>query len=169
MQIRTRLTIQFMLIVASIMLVAMFYIYFQFKNHLQNEFFGNLRSKANYTAGVAVERLEREGLTEVPSTSNASSFTSFTDNTSIFDEKGRRVFTFNPSPADFSAATLQEISKMGECRFQHGKYSALGIRHVAPSGKVYSIIAEAIFNPAELRNLTGILAGGSLQGRPSRP
>ena len=38
MQIRSRLTLQFLLIVAGIMLVAMLYIYFQFKTHLQNEF-----------------------------------------------------------------------------------------------------------------------------------
>ncbi len=157
MQIRTRLTIQFMLIVASIMLVAMFYIYFQFKNHLQNEFFGNLRSKANLTAGVAVGRLEREGSVETPSPGSTSSFTAFTENISIFDENGRRVYTFNPSPSDFAPATLQEIGQMGECRFPHGKYSAFGIRYVAPSGKRYIVIAEAVFKPTELHNLTRIL------------
>ena len=75
MQIRTRLTIQFLLIVASIMLVAMLIIYFQFKGHLQNEFFGNLRSKANLTAVVAVNRLEQEGLREVANTPPNASFT----------------------------------------------------------------------------------------------
>ncbi|MBK9018274.1 MAG: HAMP domain-containing histidine kinase [Saprospiraceae bacterium] len=157
MQIRTRLTIQFMLIVASIMLVAMFYIYFQFKNHLQNEFYGNLRSKANLTVGVVASRLEREGLAELPSLGNASSFTAFAENISIFDEKGRRVYTFNPSPSDFESATLQEINHMGECRFPHGKYSAFGTRYIAPSGNLYTVTGEAVFDPAELQKLARIV------------
>lgn len=157
MQIRTRLTIQFLLIVASIMLVAMFYIYFQFKNHLQNEFYGNLRSKANLTAGVAVGRLERDGLVEVQSMPNTNSFTSFTENISIFDDKGRRVYTFNPSASNFTTATLSEINSMGECRFLHEKYSAMGIRYKAPSGNYYVVIAEGIFHPEELNKLAKIL------------
>jgi signal transduction histidine kinase len=146
-----------MLIVASIMLVAMFYIYFQFKQHLQNEFYGNLRSKANLTAGVAIGRLEREGITEVPPPINSGSFTAFTENISIFDINGRRVYTFNPSPSDFTEATLNEINKMGECRFPHSEYSAFGTRYTAPSGKVYTVITEAIFDPTELHNLSRIL------------
>ena len=157
MQIRTRLTIQFMLIVASIMLVAMLIIYFQFKSHLQNEFFGNLRSKANLTAVVAVSRLEQEGLQEVPKIAANASFTAFTENISIFDEEKRRVYTFNPSPADVKPGTLNEIMKMGECRFLHGKFSAIGIRHVAPSGQRYAVVSEAIFKPEALNKLTRIL------------
>lgn len=158
MQIRTRLTIQFMLIVASIMLVAMFYIYFQFKKHLQNEFYGNLRSKAILTAGVAVGRLEREGLAEVPSSPiSTSSFTAFTENISIFDDKGRRVYTFNPSAPNFSNATLNEINTVGECRFPHNDFNAFGIRYRAPSGNAYVVIAEGVFRPEELRNLSRIL------------
>ncbi len=146
-----------MLIVASIMLVAMFYIYFQFKQHLQNEFYGNLRSKATLTVGVVVSRLEREGLTEVPSPVNTGAFTAFTENISIFDAQGRRVYTFNPSPSDFAPATLKEINQMGDCRFPHGQYSAFGTRFMAPSGRKYTVIAEAVFKPEELRNLARIL------------
>jgi signal transduction histidine kinase len=145
-----------MLIVASIMLVAMFYIHFEFKNHLQNEFFGNLRSKAVITAGLAVGRLEREGLTEVPSTVNTGTFTTFTENISIFDSNGRRVHSFNPSPTDFAPATLKEIRQMGECRFPHGEYSAFGTRYTSASGKNYVVIAEAVFHAEELRNLARI-------------
>ncbi len=157
MQIRTRLTIQFMLIVASIMFVAMLIVYLQFKSHLQNEFFGNLRSKANLTAVVAVSRLEQEGLSEVPSTATSVSFTAFTENISIFDRTNRRVYAFNPSPADISEATLNEIRKMGECRFLHGKFSAIGVKYLAPSGNHYVVISEAIFKPEALNKLTRIL------------
>ena len=157
MQIRTRLTIQFLLIVASIMLVAMLIIYFQFKGHLQNEFFGNLRSKANLTAVVAVNRLEQEGLREVANTPPNASFTAFTENISIFDDKNRRVYTFNPSPADVAPNTVSDIRKMGECRLQHGKFSAIGINYVAPSGNTYVVLAEAKFKPEALAKLTRIL------------
>ncbi|MCF8244279.1 MAG: HAMP domain-containing histidine kinase [Saprospiraceae bacterium] len=157
MQIRTRLTLQFMLIVASIMLAAMLIIYFQFKSHLQQEFFGNLRSKANLTVSVAMNRLERDGLQEVPNTPAAKSFTPFTENISIYDDQNRRVYTFNPSPADFKPATLAEIRKMGECQFKHSGYSAIGTSHEGSSGKRYVVIAEAIFKPEALTKLTRIL------------
>ncbi|MBI5916190.1 MAG: HAMP domain-containing histidine kinase [Bacteroidetes bacterium] len=157
MQIRTRLTIQFMLIVASIMLVAMFYIYFQFKTHLQNEFYGNLRTKGNFTAGVVIGQLEREGLVEVTVPKTGTTFTTFTENISIFDENGRRVYTFNSSPSNISAATLNEVRNMGECRFMHEKFSAFGMKHMASSGKTYTIVSEAIFDSEELRKLTRIL------------
>lgn len=146
-----------MLIVASIMLVAMLIIYFQFKIHLQNEFFGNLRSKANLTAGVAVNRLEQEGLQEVPNSPPNTSFTAFTENISIFDGKNRRVYTFNPTPADVAPATLKEIRSVGECRFLHGKFNAIGIQYIAPSGNDYVVISEAIFKPEALTKLTRIL------------
>ncbi len=146
-----------MLIVASIMLVAMLIIYFQFKNHLQNEFFGNLRSKAKLTAMVAVTRLEREGLEEVTSNTANASFTTFTENISIFDDKNRLVYTFNPSPATASPQTLNEIMKMGECRFEHNRFNAIGIRHQSASGKNYVVVSEAIFKPDALQKLTRIL------------
>ncbi len=158
MQIRNRLTAQFSLIVASILLVAMLIIYFQFKDNLRTEFFGGLRSKTKLTAAVAMSRLEREGLEEIPNTPMTTSFTPFTENITIFDEKNRRVYTFNRSPSDFSAATLNEIRKTGECCFMHGKYSAMGTLQVSPSGKKYVVIAEAIFKPEPLNKLTQILA-----------
>ena len=46
MQIRARLTFQFILIAAGILLVAFFYIHFQFKLNLQDEYYDSLKSKA---------------------------------------------------------------------------------------------------------------------------
>jgi len=158
MQIRTRLTIQFLLIVASIMLVAMLIIYFQFKKNLKDEFFGGLRSKTKLTASVAMSRLEREGLQEVPNTPPTTSFTTYIENISIYDELNRRVYTFNRSPSTIPNKTINEIRRTGECCFMHGEFSAIGTLQVSPSGKKYVVIAEAIFKSEALAKLTRILA-----------
>lgn len=113
MQIRTRLTLQFILIVASIMLVAMMYIYFQVKSHLLEEFYNSLRSKANLTAAVAIARIESDSLMEIGSTS-ADRFTVFTENMSIYDASDRLVYTFHPAPRGFQIDVLSDIRNYGE-------------------------------------------------------
>jgi signal transduction histidine kinase len=46
---------------------------------------------------------------------------------------------------------------MGECRFVNDRFFALGKRFAAPSGKGYVVVAEAVFKPKELADLTRIL------------
>ncbi len=158
MQIRTRLTLQFMLIAASIMLVATLYIYFQFKTHLENELYSDLLSKANLTAVVAVGQVERQDSLGAASASPTANHSFYTENISIYAPNDERVYTFNPSPLDIKSATLSEIREAGSCRFKHGKFLAIGIKHSAPSGKEYVIISEAVFRPKPLTDLARILA-----------
>ncbi len=69
MQIRIRLTLQFILIAASILLVAFFYIHFQFKKNLQDEYYESLRSKALLIAEMVAGKKtdESEFKIEAPS------------------------------------------------------------------------------------------------------
>ncbi|MBP6185084.1 MAG: hypothetical protein KA479_09100 [Saprospiraceae bacterium] len=157
MQIRTRLTLQFILIVASIMLVAMMYIYFQVKSHLLEEFYNSLRSKANLTAAVAIARIESDSLMEIGSTS-ADRFTVFTENMSIYDASDRLVYTFHPAPRGFQIDVLSDIRNYGEKSFISGPFNAIGQNFVSSSGKKYVIIAEALFNDEDLDALLRFLA-----------
>lgn len=54
MQIRRRLTIQFILIVAIIMVFALMFIHFEFEEQVRDDFYSNLKSKAIMTADMIV-------------------------------------------------------------------------------------------------------------------
>ncbi len=158
MQIRTRLTLQFMLIVASILLAAVSYIYFQSAAQLENEFFGNLRSKAYLTASVAVGRLETQAVTEISTTTNRPASAQFyNENVSIFDPQNRLVYSFQPSGFDFSMEKIEQIRQSGETKFIAGKMEALGVQFFSPSGKIFVVIAEANFDDSNLNELLRLL------------
>ncbi len=163
MQIRTRLTLQFVLIAASIMALAMGFVYWQFKTHLQDEFFGNLRSKGNLTAEMAVGKSDK-GNPFLPRNSDAEEIllTSYTENVSIYNQHLQRVYSFHPAPNDIQKGTLKEIAKSGECRFMHGKFSALGGKFTNRAGQQFVVVTEGIFNSQYLSDLAKILWAVSL-------
>ena len=92
MQIQSRLTLQFIHIVAGIMLVAMFYIYFQFKDILQNEFYNTLRSKAIMTAGMTVNYSTYNQPTEINDNESDSNLALYTENVAIYNLDYKRIF-----------------------------------------------------------------------------
>lgn len=159
MQIRYRLTLQFILIVAGILLAALFYIHFQFRQNLQDEFYGGLRSKALMTAEMIVGKASDDFPLKIQEHRMQEGLLSgdYTENISIYDQSGARIYTFNSVPAPISPATLNEIKGAKECRFIAGKYSAFGLLYLNRAGKKYIVVAEGIFNTAQLDNLSRIL------------
>lgn len=155
MQIRSRLTLQFMLIVAGIMLIAMLYIHFQFKNHLHNELFDNLRSKALMTAEMVVGKEDRSS--EIQPYERPGELSNYTENISIYDLQFNRIYSFNPLPDDIESAILKEIALSKESRFIHGKYCSIGVLFTNKAGSSFIVIAESVFNPEHLANLTQII------------
>lgn len=156
MQIRTRLTIQFLLIVASILLVAMFYIHFQFKTHLQNEFYDNLRSKALMTVQMVTGKHGVELRSQKAAHSLLSS--SYTENVSIYSyENSERLYSFNPSPDEVQPSILKNIRSSKEVKFSIGKFIAIGLVYTNLEGQPYIVIAEAVFNSEQLLKLRNIL------------
>ncbi|MCO6489038.1 MAG: HAMP domain-containing histidine kinase [Phaeodactylibacter sp.] len=157
MQIRNKLTLQFIMIAAGILLAALFFIYFQFKKNLENEFYSNLRSKALMTAEMVVGKLAGELRLENDSQGPLSG--SYTENISIYALSGDRIYSFNPVPGHIPPATLGKIRKAEEYRFCHGEFDAIGILYANRAGKRFLVVAEAVFDPVHLRNLSRILAG----------
>jgi signal transduction histidine kinase len=158
MQIRNRLTLQFLLIVAGIMLVAMWYIHFQFGNHLKNEFYNNLHSKAIMTAEMVIGKTGKPpaALSPPPDAPRAN-ITSYSENIAIYDRHDNRIYSFNPVVNNIAPATLGEIWQKKELKFEHGKFFALGLVYLQPSGEPFIVVAESVFNPEYLDNLTRIL------------
>lgn len=159
MQIRVRLTLQFILIAASILVVAFFYIHFQFKLNLQDEYYDSLRSKALLIAEMVAGKKtdEQEFKIEAPTEMSSPLVADYPENISIYTPDGKRLYSFNPAPNDIKQAAFDDVRIYGECRFPHGKFSALAIPYMNKAGEDYVVIAESVFDQVHLDNLTQIL------------
>ena len=158
MQIRLRLTLQFILIAAGILLASFIYVHYQFKKNLEDEFYENLRSKATIIADMVAGHLNEEGPFykkfpfEQAQLSNA-----YAENVSIYRLDGTRIYTFTPSPANVPSSVLSEISEMGECRFRNDNKEAIGVLYKNWNGESLIVVAESIQDTFSLVNLRKIL------------
>jgi signal transduction histidine kinase len=159
MQIRVRLTLQFILIAASILLAAFLYIHFQFKKNLQDEYYDSLRSKALLIAEMVAGKKtdESEFYIETFSESTGPLAGDYPENISIHTPQGKRLYSFNPAPNDLTSAPFEDVRDYGECKFVHGKFNALAVGYTNKRNEKYVIVAESVFDPVHIDNLTQIL------------
>ncbi|MBK9103400.1 MAG: HAMP domain-containing protein [Saprospiraceae bacterium] len=159
MQIRFRLTLQFILIAAGILLGAFFYIHFQFKLNLQDEYYDSLKSKALLIAEMVAGKKsdEQEFKIEAPTELTSPLAADYPENISIYTPQGKRLYSFNPAPDNINKRAFQDVENYGECRFDHGKFSALAIEYKNKTGDEYVVVAESVFDQVHVDNLTQIL------------
>lgn len=147
------------MIAAGILLAAFFYIHFQFRMNLQDEFYDSLQSKAfiiaEMVAGKKTDELEFE--MRAPSGLSGQLSGDYPENISMYNLAGQRVYTFNPAPDNIKPSTLEDIKETGDCRFSHGNFLALGLLYTNRMGDTYIVIAESVFDQVHLDNLTRIL------------
>ncbi len=159
MQIRYRLTLQFILIAAGILVAAFLYVYFQFDRNLHDEYYKNLKSKAlliaEMVAGTKTD--EQEFRIQSPSLLSGVEAVDYPENISIYSLQGKRLYTLNPTPEDIPKPAFQEVKGTGECRFSNGKFSAIGLLYQNRVGERYVLIAESVFNQGHIQKLARIL------------
>ncbi len=156
MQIRNRLTIQFLIIVASLLLIAMGFIHVQFRAYLEREHYTNLRSKALMTAEMLLNKKQPIG-TEEAEDEEHQHLTTNSENITIYSSEYRRIFKFYPSPDTVGTTLLKEITAKKEVQFTRGQFKSLGLLYTNQYGYSFFIIADGIFNPMHLATLTRIL------------
>jgi signal transduction histidine kinase len=157
MQIRTRLTIQFIATVAGILLLALGFIYLRYAKSMEDEFYRGLRSKAIMTAEMV---LRQEDLIkpEAHKGGQSDELLPVNEALSIFDMEQRRVFALNPPPEPLPTPTFADIRMKGECRIRYAQLPALGLRHTSRKGNDYVVVAASVFETEELLKLRRILA-----------
>ena len=164
MQIRTRLTLLFLLIAASVLAGVLGGVYFLFKKNTEDAFFQGLQSKAAMTAQTVLhnpqslrplpyEWLEPDGDT-LP----------YRENISVFDGGYERVFTVHREAVPVSVKDLQDAYTLGETRFRHFNLHALGQKALGPSGRPFVVVAEGYCDPTELLRLRNALIYSFLFG-----
>ncbi len=156
MQIRSKLTLQFIILVAGILLLSLCFIYFKFRQITETEFYNNLRSKALMTAEMVLHEEEKLHVLQ-PQIPEAGEALPFRENVVIYNSDLEMVFAFNADAPPLMADRLRQLKNNEETCFQHNDLHAIGISHQSHSGRQYLIIAESIFNSEELANLLNIL------------
>lgn len=163
MQIRTRLTLLFLVLTASILAAVLFGVYWLYKTNTEQTFFKDLESKID----LAVETVLPNEATFRPVAHDwiapEGDTLPFRDNISIFNNSYIRVFSIRRAAIPVSARDLQEIYQKGETRFKHYNLLALGKKAKTPTSE-YVVIAEGYCDPSEVEKLSTILIFSFLIG-----
>lgn len=159
MQIRTRLTLQFIILVAGILLLSLVFIHFQFKKMAELEFYDNLRSKALMTAEMVLHDEDKIQPIDQQNTAPIRSRTPlpFRENIIIYNEDLQRVFAFNHDAPVLKEKMLDRLKNTEEQRFEQESLLGIGLWHTSHSGKRYLVYAVSSFSTEDLDKLRTIL------------
>jgi signal transduction histidine kinase len=163
MQIRTRLTVQFSLLVSGILLITFLAIYFFSYSNVTEDFYDRLRSKAKSQAElllkVQVPLINSEVLKALDETNRDLIYD---ENIFIFDEKNRLIYSNTTTPQikslHVSNYWLDEIRKSGQIRYQDGDYKVVGLYYKFPFNRAVVLLgARDLYGQANLSNLSTLL------------
>lgn len=158
MQIRTRLTLQFVGIVAVIVLLSHLSIYFFSAQYRENQFYDRLRDKANTTAEllIKVDEVSSELLKIIDKNKKDLLYK---ENVTIYSYLNSELYTSNDA-VDFitSPDQLNKIRLEGEQHWRLDDFEVIGIQYVDKFNR-FVVTAGAIdrYGHKKLQNLRSIL------------
>lgn len=160
MQIRTRLTLQFIIIVAIILVMASLSIYYFSAGHRKEDFYGRLHDKATNTAKLLIqfEEVDIELLTKIEEDNPVSLPR---EKIIIYDYKNLVIYSTDKDQVlQITGDMLDEIRLKGEIRFREGDFEVLGFLFTDRYDR-FVVIAGAvdIFGWRKMVNLRNILLG----------
>jgi signal transduction histidine kinase len=164
MQIRTKLTLLYLLIAASILASVLLVVYFSYKRNALSSFFEGLKAQSEITLNTAIRK--GDDLHPLPNTWPAPDGDTlpYRDNVSIYNDTYDRVFSLNPQAVPVSTKVLQDAYSQGETRFRHFNHEAIGMLVQIPGRGTLVIVSEGYFDPSGLLNLRNTLLFSFLFG-----
>lgn len=158
MEIKTKLTLQFVLLVSLILATSLFTIYVYSSEYRSDDFFSRLKYKALNAAKLLIEiaeidanmlrRLERDNPSALPY-----------EKILIYDKNDRLIFTTDENHIlNIKQDVLDIIKKQNETRFKQGDYEIIGLLF-PDNNNNFIVISGAvdIYGKKRLRNLSAIL------------
>lgn len=152
MQIRTRLTLQFIVIVSSLLLVSLFTIYYFSNEYRKNEFYNQLIKKASSTAELLIKVHEVDSSLLKLIDKNRKDMFTF-ENISVYNVEDEEIYTNNDT-LDFKKlipnlhATIESVREKGVLKRTVGDLEVIGISFVDRLDK-FVILAGAIDNQGQ--------------------
>ena len=159
MQIRTRLTVQFSLLVSSILLVTFLSIYYFSYKNLTEDFYDRLKSKASSAARLLDGPVVSPDIVRALEGSNTDRM--YNQIILIYDEKNRLMYTNSSSSAKkihVSKYWLDEVRKAGEIRYTDGNSKIVALTTILPFTRAVVLLgAEDQVGQVNLSNLLQLL------------
>lgn len=147
MEIRTRLTLQFIIVVASFLLVSFLIIYFSIEESRKTRFYKRLNNRA-ITAAELLFRVERVDSSLLKLISRTERDRLNNENISIFNFENRLLYTNNDTIHDakdlgITPQLLNEIRLEKRMPFSYGAFELLGLVYKFQK-KTYVVVAGGI-------------------------
>ncbi|MFN8356982.1 MAG: HAMP domain-containing sensor histidine kinase [Spirosomataceae bacterium] len=129
MQIRTRLTIQFTLLVTAILLVSFLIIYFYTYLYIEDRFFQRLKNRAVTTAELFL-KVDEVDLSLLKTIDRRNRDVLYKENITIYNYEDEKIYTSNDSIGFLTThQLLEEIRQTDEKRFHQGEFAMIGLRY----------------------------------------
>ncbi|MCW3788187.1 HAMP domain-containing sensor histidine kinase [Plebeiibacterium sediminum] len=158
MEIRKKITLQFVIIVALIYLLTITAIYISFSETRKEEFYDRLSSKAKSIAQmlVDIDEIDKEVLRKIEQ-NNPLSLPN--EKVNIYDKLNRSLFSSEMEESDHYSVELLNIVRISnEVRFRFKKEEIVGYYHKGQNDKIVVFVAaEDIFGMKKLKRLGLIL------------
>ncbi|WP_439558618.1 HAMP domain-containing protein, partial [Dyadobacter sp.] len=161
MQIRTRLTVQFSLLVSGILLITFLTIYYFSYDNVTKDFYARLGSKAKSQAELLL-KVPQVNIEVLKALDETNRDLIYDENTFIFDEENRLIYSNLSSPQTkalhVSDYWLDEIRKSGQIRYTDGDYKVVGLYYKYPFNRAVVMLgAKDLYGEANLSNLSTLL------------
>lgn len=162
MQIRAKLTLQFIVIVASLLFFSLFAIYFFSERHRQNEFYSQLKKKAITTAELLIKVQEVDS-TLLKIIDKSKKDVLYYENISVYNYKNEEIYTNNDTikfsdliPRLHDAINLVRLE--GEIKIEAGEMEITGLPYIDRFNR-FVVLAGAIdlHGSGNIKNLKQIL------------
>lgn len=142
MQIRTRLTLQFTVLVSTIVLLSFFAIYFFTVQFTEQDFARRLREKA-ITAAILLIKVDQVDTTLLKIIDRAKRDNLYRESIRVFDEAGKEIyFSGDTVKLGIYDSLFIDVKSGGEKKLIYNEYTVTGIPF-KDKGKEYVIIASA--------------------------
>ena len=161
MNIRTKLTLRFSAIVATMLFFFSLVIYFMSENYRREEFYSRLESRGNTTARLLVKVKEVDNdLLRIIDRNSINAL--FQEKVLIFDQNNQLVYSsLDDLEVSYSPGLLQEIRLKGKVEYSEGQSENVGFIFDTDQGG-YVVISSAIdrYGRSKLENLRNMLLTG---------
>lgn len=158
MQIKTRLTLLFITIVALTVLISSVFIYISSAEYRASEFYERLEKKTNVLAHVLLDEDEIDlKLLNLLERANPVSLPD--EQVQIFDGEGKKVYSSRPGfEIPISKSLKINLNKESELKFSYKLFEVYGVKYKSKAAE-YLIFAGAVdkFGFSKLKNLRNIL------------
>lgn len=158
MNIRSKITLRFIIIVALIILTAALSIYLFSADYRKEEFYGRLLNKATNTAKLLIE-VDEVDATLLRKIERDNPVSLSNERIIIFDYRNNIIFSTDENKViKIDNALLDQIRLDGDVRYRQGEYEVLGFLFKGPYDR-FAVVAAAIdiYGVDKLKNLRTIL------------